>query len=71
MLVAYDAKSRKKLWELPVYHNPATPGLETDVQDLFFKSITLGSDQQHPLIEREHGGTYLVDPATNRVMKTD
>lgn len=62
-LAAYDANTREKLWELKVYDNKRVPGKEGDVQDVFFKSMTLQPDGTL-LIENERGLRFLVDPKT-------
>jgi hypothetical protein len=66
ILTARDAKSGAILWSLKVYPNERRPGLEGDVQDVFFRSMTL--DQQgRLLIENERGQRFAVDLATRTV----
>jgi hypothetical protein len=65
-LAAYDAASGKQLWTLKVYDNKRNPEREGDVQDVFFKSMTLQSDGTL-LIENERGRRFVVDPATRSV----
>lgn len=61
-LAAYDDASGRQLWTLKVYDNRRSPDREGDVQDVFFKSMSLQSDGTL-LIENERGARYVVDPA--------
>lgn len=65
MLAAYDASNRE-LWRLKVYANGRSPGLEGDVQDVWFRSLRAQGDRL--LIENERGEQFEVDPATRRVL---
>ncbi|MGC1520270.1 MAG: hypothetical protein WA803_01915, partial [Steroidobacteraceae bacterium] len=60
-LVAIDVATGKTLWSLKVYDNKRDPVREGDVQDVFFKSMTLQSDGTL-LIENERGKRFAVDP---------
>lgn len=64
ILVARDSSSRE-LWRLPVYANPRRPGLEGDVQDVWFRSMRVEGGKL--LIENERGERFEVDPQTRRV----
>lgn len=61
-LAAYDDASGRQLWMLKVYDNQRSPDREGDVQDVFFKAMSLQSDGTL-LIENERGARYVVDPA--------
>lgn len=65
LLAAYDAAGQE-LWRLKVYDNPRTPGLEGDVQDVWFRSLQVQGRQL--LIENERGERFEVDPTTRRVI---
>lgn len=60
-LSAYDEASGQHLWTLKVYDNQRVPGKEGDVQDVFFKSMTLQADGRL-LIENERRSRFIVDP---------
>lgn len=60
-LAAYDENSGQQLWTLKVYDNQRVPGKEGDVQDVFFKSMTLQPDGTL-LIENERRARFVVDP---------
>jgi len=62
-LVAYDEASGQQLWTLKVSDNQRAPGKEGDVQDVFFKSMTLQADGTL-LIENERRARFVVDPKT-------
>lgn len=59
-LAAYDEASGQQLWTLKVYDNKRLPGKEGDVQDVFFKSMTLQPDGTL-LIENERRARFVVD----------
>jgi hypothetical protein len=61
-LIAYDEASGQQLWTLKVYDNRRSPDREGDVQDVFFKAMSLQSDGTL-LIENERGARFIVDPA--------
>ena len=61
-LAAYDDASGRQLWTLKVYDNRRLPDREGDVQDVFFKSMSLLPDGTL-LIENERGARFIVDPA--------
>lgn len=65
ILAAYDASNRE-LWRLKVYDNGRRPGLEGDVQDVWFRSMRAQGDRL--LIENERGEQFEVDPAARRVL---
>lgn len=48
-------------WVLRVYELVSDPGLEQDVQEIYFRSMVLEPESNALLIEREFGGTFRVD----------
>jgi len=66
VLTARDAKTGKLLWSLKVYENKRRPGLEGDVQDVFFRSMAFDSDGRL-IIENERGHRFSVDVSTRNV----
>lgn len=64
ILAAYDASNRE-VWRLKVYENPRRPGLEGDVQDVWFRSMRAEGGKL--MIENERGERFEVDPATRHV----
>jgi len=62
LLAAYDESTGEQLWTLKVYDNLREPTKEGDVQDVFFKSMTLRPDG-NLLIENESGARFVVDPS--------
>jgi hypothetical protein len=61
-LAAYDDASGRQLWTLKVYDNRRSLDREGDVQDVFFKAMSLRPDGTL-LIENERGARFVVDPA--------
>jgi len=61
-LAAIDIASGRTLWTLKVYDNRRDPALEGDVQDVFFRSMTLQPDGKL-LVENERGARFVVDPS--------
>jgi hypothetical protein len=69
-LAAYDDASGTQLWTLKVYENARNPEREGDVQDIFFKRMTLQADGTL-LIENERGGRFVVDPVARTSVPAD
>lgn len=65
ILGAFDASNRE-LWRLRVYENVRVPGLEGDVQDVFFHSMRMEGGLL--LIENERNERFEVDLAARRVV---
>lgn len=65
ILGAFDASNRE-LWRLRVYENVRVPGLEGDVQDVYFRSMR--AEGSKLLIENEVGERFEVDTVTRRVV---
>ena len=61
-LAAVSEADGTQLWTLKVYNNTRDPEREGDVQDVFFKTMTLQGDGTL-LIENERGAKFVVDPA--------
>lgn len=59
-LAAYNIGDNKQLWILKVYENKRNPEREGDVQDIFFKSMTLQEDGKL-LIVNERKTAFIVD----------
>ena len=65
ILGAFDA-SNHELWRLRVYESVRVPGLEGDVQDVFFSAMR--TEGGLLLIENERGECVEVDTAARRVV---
>ena len=65
ILGAYDAAGQL-LWTLKVYDNRRQPGLEGDVQDVFFSAMTLAPYGRLRIVN-ERGDIFLVDVNTRTV----
>ena len=66
-VVARDAGSNTVLWTLQICRTEVVPGLETDVQAVYFKSMRLSADSAQLLIEDEIGRHFVVDLAARAV----
>ena len=66
ILTATDARKGKLLWSLKVYDNVRRPGLEGDVQDVFFTQMAFDA-QGRLVIENERGQRFAVDVQTRQV----
>lgn len=64
-LAAYGAKG-EMLWTIKIYDNRRKPGLEGDVQDVYFSSMSLDPDGRLRIVN-ERGDTFLVDVKTRNV----
>jgi hypothetical protein len=65
ILGAFDASNRE-LWRLRVYENVRIPGLEGDVQDVYFRSMR--AEGRRLLIDNELGERFEVDTVARRVV---
>ncbi|MBN7818488.1 hypothetical protein [Bowmanella yangjiangensis] len=65
LLAAFEQDQR--LWVIKVYENQRDPAREGDVQDVFFKSMTLEADGLHLRIENERGRVFRVNRETRQV----
>lgn len=66
VLSARNAASGALLWSIKVYDNRRQPGLEGDVQDVFFRSMAFDA-KGRLVIENETGRRFAVDVATRSV----
>jgi hypothetical protein len=66
VLFAVDEKSGKPLWQVEVYKYLIDEQVETDVQEVFFKSMTLDASGEAMLIEDECGVRHRVDLKTRQ-----
>ena len=66
ILNARDAKTKAVLWSLKIYENKRRPGLEGDVQDVFFRSMTF-DPKGRLIIENENGERFAVNVDERKV----
>ncbi|WP_375767449.1 hypothetical protein NR798_38095 [Archangium gephyra] len=66
VLFAVDEKSGKPLWQVEVFKYLVDEQVETDVQVVFFRSMTLDAQGEALLIEDECGVRHLVDLKTRK-----
>ena len=69
-LAAIDIATNTTLWTLEIFSDPLIEMLETDVQEIYFKSMSLNAKRHELTIEREYGGEICVVNLTKRTMKT-
>jgi hypothetical protein len=66
-LAAVKADTDEQLWLLRVYELTHVDNLEQDVQDVFFKSMSIEPSTGQLLIENEQGQTFSVDVVNRTV----
>lgn len=66
-VVATDKATRRELWRQRIYDVLRDPGLESDVQDVFIKTLEVLNGRL--LIRNERGEVFLLDPATRAVTR--
>jgi hypothetical protein len=66
VLFAVDEKSGKPLWQVEVYEYLVDEQVETDIQEVYFKSMSLDASGEALLIEDERGVRHLVDLKTRK-----
>ncbi len=69
-VVARDVASNAVLWTLQIYRTEIIPGLETDVQAVYFKAMQLHADATQLLIDDEIGRHFVVDLASRSVRQS-
>jgi len=69
-VVARDVASNAVLWTLQIYRTELIPGLETDVQAVYFKAMRLNADATQLLIDDENGRHFVVDLASRSVRQS-
>lgn len=68
MLYAYNEKTGNKIWELPVYRCPIISDLETDLQEIYFKSMKVIENGKLLFIENENSEKFSVDLAERKLI---
>jgi hypothetical protein len=63
VVAALDVASGKEQWTVVVYRIEYIPKLETDVQDLFIRTLVAAPDGKHLLVTDEKGRRFEVDIA--------
>ena len=64
LIVAKDKRNGKLLWETEIYKGLYNKSLETDVQEIFLKSMTI---ENHKIIAKdERGQIYKIDAKTGK-----
>ncbi len=58
---ALDASNGQVIWELKVYTVKTQPGLEADVQEVYFSRMVRVAGRDELEIENENGQRFLVD----------
>jgi hypothetical protein len=64
-VVATDASSGRELWKARIYRIDYDPKLESDVQDIFIKSIVLGADGRELVVTDERDRKFVLDLTTH------
>ena len=60
-LAAYDEASGERLWVLKVYDHRPSEALESDVQEVYFKSLELRPGGRELVVTNEAGARFVVD----------
>lgn len=64
-VVAVDASSGRQLWTARIYRIEYVPKLETDVQDIFIRSIEPSANGRELLVTDERGRRFVLDLTTH------
>jgi hypothetical protein len=67
-IAAFDRASGNELWTLKVYDVHYDPKMESDVQDIFIKSMSKSFFGQKLKITDEHDRRYVIDLDTQKVL---
>ena len=66
-LVAHDAKTGEQRWTLRIYEVAINPADETDVQEVYFRSMRRVSRKNALTIINERGRSFVVDLDSRQV----
>lgn len=66
-IAAFDTSTGDELWSLKIYDIQYDPELETDVQDIFIRSMAKSWFGNKLKIVDERGRKYVVDPMARSV----
>ncbi|MEY4575920.1 MAG: hypothetical protein RL701_623 [Pseudomonadota bacterium] len=69
-LGAFEESTGKQLWAIKIYDNHIDPGLESDVQQVYFESMHLAADERHLIITNESEERFIVNIETHVVVQT-
>lgn len=69
-LAAFDEATGQQSWTIEVYRTVIDPNRETDVQEVYFQSMTFGDDGKLH-ITNERGASFVVDVDTRTVSAAD
>ena len=64
-VVAKDAATGRELWVARIYRIEYVPKLETDVQDIFIRSLAPSDDGHDLVVTDERGREFQLDLATH------
>lgn len=67
----FDASSNKRLAVVKIYDEQRQPGVEADIQDVFFTRFELVADKRELLIENERRKRFAFEIDTRRVRPLD
>lgn len=70
-IFAVDEKTGKQRWKVKLYEYRVDPAVETDVQEVFLRSMVLSGDGKALEISDERGGRYLLDLETRKVRRLE
>jgi hypothetical protein len=70
-LLASDAKSGAHLWTAQVYEVHIDPADETDVQEVYFETMTRVAGKKALAIRNESGKAFVIDLETRQVRSAD
>lgn len=66
-IVAFDAATDTRLWSVKIYSVKYSPGLETDVQDVYIDSLYSKNNKLYIHTERKR--LYVFEPSTRKAVR--
>ena len=70
-LLASDGKTGDRLWTARIYEVHVDPADETDVQEVYFQSMTRVAGRRALAIRNEAGKAFVIDLDTRQVSASD
>lgn len=69
VIEAHDPETKKLLWRIRVYRTKYDPSLESDVQDVFIKTLSYDKTHHFLIMSDERGRAYVLNLANRKVTR--
>ena len=71
VIEAHDPETKKLMWRVRVYRTEYDPSLESDVQDVFIKTLSYDKTHHFLIMSDEKGRAYVLNLANRKVTRIE